>query len=234
MMLRPLVLATAVALATSASVSFGFGLPTVPKAPAAADNGSVSADAVDQFIVTGAASSALINDARVLLAAALSTKEERAQLMSQREQLKKGLDAKDKKAQDELKASNQSLDAKLAATTADEKAMESLKSLSAEQKKAVANSAINLAYGILLQKEQVAAGQAMISQIGANPRLASKLPAIKDTVTTMTTNLSGTAGYVVNFPKLFAALGVSPKMPASKDDKPAEAPASVEELFAER
>lgn len=233
MMLRKLVTATAVALSLASGASWGFGLPKVPgvAAPAAADSGGVSADAVEQFIVTGQASNALISDARALLAIALSTKDERAQLKSQREQLQKGLDAKDKKAVEDMKALNASMDAKIAAATNDQKALDNLKALSAEQKKAVANSALNLAYGILLQKEQVTAGQNMVTQISSNPRLATKLPAIKDTVATMTANLSGTGSYLANFPKLFGALGVSVKMPTSKDDKPADMTAQMADAF---
>lgn len=234
-MLRKSVLATGVALVLCSGVSWGFGLPKMPSVPAApaAGNSGVSADAVDQFIVAGQASNAAISAAREMLAAALSTKEERAKLISQREQLKKGLDAKDKKAIEEARAINASLDAKLKTDLADQQKLDSLKSLSADQRKAVANSALNLGYSILLQKEQVAVGQGMISQIAANPMLAAKLPAIKDTVAAMASNLSGTAGYLTNVPKLFGALGVQAKLPTSKDEKPADATANLADVFAE-
>jgi hypothetical protein len=236
MMLRKSVLATGVALVLCSGVSWGFGLPKMPGVPAApaADNGGVTADAVDQFIVAGQASNAAIGAAREMLAAALSTKEERAKLISQREQLQKGLDAKDKKAQEEARAIIASQDAKLKTDLADQQKLDSLKSLSADQRKAVANSALNLGYSILLQKEQVAVGQGMISQIASNPRLATKLPAIKDTVAAMASNLSGTAGYLTSVPKLFSALGVQAKLPTSKDEKPADATANLADVFAEK
>lgn len=227
------VLATGIALTLmlGSGASFGFGIPKLPGKPAAAASGGVSADAVDQFIVAGQVSSATINDARSMLAAALSTKDERAKLISQREQIKKGLDAKDKKAADESKAFNESADAQIKAALADQQKLDTLKVLTADQRKAVANSALSLAYSVILQKEQVTAGQTMITQVSSNPLLATKLPAIKDTVSTMTTNLAGTAGYLASFPKLFSALGISAKMPQSKDDKPTEAPANLADVF---
>lgn len=237
MMLRKTALATGMAMVLCSSVSWGFGMPKVPgipAAPAAGKAGGVSADSVDQFIVAGQASNLAISEARLMLAAALSSKEERAKLISQREQLKKGLDAKDKKAVEEAKAIAESLDAKLKTDLADQQKLESLKALSADQRKAVANSALNLGYGILLQKEQVSVGQNMVSQIAANPMLAAKLPAIKDTVTTMTSNLAGTAGYLANFPKLFSALGVKAQLPTSKDEKPADATADLALTFADQ
>lgn len=235
MMLRKTVIATGVALVMASGVSWGFGLPKVPGLPAAAaggaQSGGLTADSIDQFIAAGVASNAAMSDARTMLATALATKEERAKLVSQREQLKKGLDAKDKKAAEEAKAFTESLDAQLKSGFADQAKLDTLKSLSADQKAAVVSSALNLAYSVILQKEQVAAGQGMISQISANPMLATKLPAIKDTVATMASNLSGTAGYLANLPKLFTTLGVQAKLPTTKDEKPAEASADVAKLF---
>ncbi len=234
MMMRKSILATGVALVIASSVSWGFGLPKIPGVSAATsgDSGGVTADSVEQFVVAGQVSNLAINEARVMLAAALSTKEERAKLMSQREQINKGLDAKDKKAAEESKAFAESLDAQLKAGLADQSKVDSLKSLSADQKKAVGNSVLSLGYGIMLQKDQITAGQNMITQMSSNPMLATKLPSIKNTVTTMAANLSGTAGYITNLPKLLSAVNVKAKMPTSKDDKPAEAPANITDVFA--
>lgn len=219
MMLRRFVILSGLALAVLSGISHGFGLPKVPGLPAAA-SGGVSADAVDAFLVIGAESNKLIGDSRLILATALATKDERAKIMSQQEQLKKGLDAKDKKVADELKAFNASLDAQILASASNEQAQASLKNLTAEQNKLVVGSMKNLAYGILLQQQQVTAGQNMVSAVSANPMLATKLPAIKDTITSMTSNISGTVGYLAKFPQLFKAMGASAVLPKTVDEKP--------------
>lgn len=224
MMLRKLALASGIAALLAAGTSYGFGIPKVPGVPAApaapGAGGGVTADAVDQFIVTGQQSSNLINNARTILVAALSTKEERAKLLSQTNQLKQGLDAKDKKAIEENKNLQTTNDAQLAAKLKDQAAIDNLKNMSAAQRKLVVDSAMNLAYGVVLQKDQVTVGQNMVSQVASNPMLAAKLPAIKDTVATMAANLGGTGKYLMDFPKLFAALGASVKLPTSADQKP--------------
>lgn len=223
MVLRKFVIATGVALSLTAGASYGFGLPKIPGAPSlpgAGGGSAISGDAVEQFVQAGQQTSELISNARGILTLALSTKEERALLLSQTEQLKQGLAAKDKKAIEDSKAMQSTLDAQLQAKLSDQAALDRLKSLSAEQRKLVVGSALNLAYGVLMQKDQIAVGQNMITQVTSNPTLVAKLPAIKDTVATMVSNLGGTAKYITEFPKLFGALGVTVKAPTSVDEKP--------------
>lgn len=221
-----LVISSGIALAMLSGVSHGFGLPkmpSVPGLPAAAGGGSgaaVNGDAVDSFLAIGAESNRLISDSRVILATALATKEERAKIISQQEQLKKGLDAKDKKAIQDSKDFSASLDAQLQAKAGDEAAVANLKNLTAEQSKKVIDSMRNLAYGVMLQQQQVTAGQNLVSAVTANPMLAVKLPAIKDTISTMSGNISGTVGYLTKFPSLLKGMGVSAVLPKSVDEKP--------------
>lgn len=236
MKFRKLVISSAVSLALMSGLSHGFGLPKVPKVPglpvASGSGDAVNADAVDAFIATGAASNKLISDSRVILATALSTKEERAKIKSQQAQLKQGLDAKDKKAIQAAKEFNASLDAQLQAKAGDEAAVATLKNLTAEQSKLVLDSMMNLAYGVMLQQQQVTAGQSLVSAVSANPMLVTKLPAIKDTVTTMTGNISGTVGYLAKFPALLKGMEVSVMLPKSVDEKPQQlAESALDDFF---
>lgn len=240
MKLRNLVITSGITLAMMSGISHGFGLPKIPAVPgipAAAGGGSGSAvngDAIDAFLSIGAESNKRISDSRIILASALATKEERAKIISQQAQLKKGLDAKDKKAAEQLKEFNASLDAQLQAKAGDDQALAGLKSLTAEQGKLVVGSMMNLAHGILLQQQQVTAGQSLVSAVSANPMLVTKLPAIKDTITSMAGNISGTVGYMTKFPALFKAMGVSAVLPKSVDEKPEAVSAdALADIFAE-
>lgn len=224
MILRKFVISSGLALTVLSGLSHGFGLPKVPGLPVAAggtNSGAVSADAVDAFLTLGVESNKLIGDSRQLLATALATKEERAKIKSQQDQLQKSLDAKDKKAIEQMKKEiSASQDAQILASAGSEQAQANLKNLTVEQRKLVVNSMKNLAYGIMLQQQQVTAGQNMVSAVSANPMLATKLPVIKDTITSMTNNISGSAGYLVKFPQLFKAMGVSAVLPKTVDEKP--------------
>lgn len=229
MMLRKFVVSSGLALTMLSGISHGFGLPKIPGLPAipgvpsalTGGVGAVNGDAVDAFLAIGAESNKLIGDSRSILALALATKEERAKIKSQQEQLQKGLDAKDKKAIEQLKKEiSASQDAQIQASASNEQALAGLKDLTAEQSKLVVSSMKNLAYGILMQQQQITAGQNMVSAISANPLLVTKLPAIKDTIMSMTSNISGSVGYLAAFPQLFKAMGVSAVLPKTADEKP--------------
>lgn len=219
-------------LATTAmsSAHAGFGLPKLPGLPSVpgltSSSSSFSADSVEQFIAVGQDSATLINTARYNLAMALSTKEMRAQLAQQQAQIKAGLDAKDQKAQDQNKTFQASLDAELKAKLESDAARQQLASLTADQLKLVADSAVQLGYGILLQKEQITTGQNMISAISGNPMLVTKLPAIKNAVGTMTSNISGAGSYVFKLPALLKSANISITLPTDTSSKPTALAAS--------
>ena len=231
--MRKLILSLAMIAATTTTASYGFGLPKIPGVPAALGGGgssAVSGDSVEKFITIGQESAALINSARVNLALALSTKEDRAKIAQQQAQIKAGLDAKDQKAKDQQKEFQSSLDATLKANIESGAAEKQLSTMSQEQLKLVLGSVLQLGYGIILQKEQIPAGQNMISAISSNPMLATKLPAIKDVLSTMTGNIAGAGGYLLKLPTLLKSANIAVTLPTDSSSKPAQV--STEDMMA--
>lgn len=206
------------------SYGFGFGVPSLPGVGAVtgAGGGGLSGGSVDQFIAASKASNTLINKSRVNLALALSTQEERAKIKDQQAQIQKGLDSNDKTAVEQNREFMTSLDATIKQKANDDQATQQLKSLTADQSQAVAKSLANLGLGLLMQKDQITAGKSMITGISSNPTLISKLPDVKDAVSTMGDNISGTAGYIGTLPKLFQSAGIKVAMPTDTTSTPVE------------
>lgn len=221
--MRRLVIPLTLLAVTLTNNAYSFGLPKIPSLGTGSSSSSdsqVSGDSVDKFIVVGAESSKMIDDARFNLALALSAKDERNKLKQQQEQIKKGLDAKDQKAIDDNKAFQASLDAQLKADLESDKAQQQMSSLSTDQLKFVAGSVVQLAYGVLLQKEQIPLGQNMITAISANPLLLAKAPAIKNSISTMTSNVVGAGSYMMKLPTLLKSANISVTLPTDSSSKP--------------
>ena len=204
--------------------SYGFGIPKVPGlggGASASGGSSVTGDAVDKFVSLGTDSSAKINQARDTLAIAFTKKEDRAKLFQQLDQMKKGLADKDnKKAKDDYAKFQQSNDAVINTNLANGEAEKRLSEMGTDQVEKVGKSVLLLAHGILIQKEQIPAGQDMITAISSNPMLATKLPAVKDTVMTMTDNVKTAGAYLIKLPGLLKTAKVNITLPTDSSSKP--------------
>lgn len=197
-----------------------FGLPKVPGVPGAGGGGGgASAADVDAFLAQGEAATALFVKAQIGIVSALKTKEERAKMMSEYEVIKKGIDAKDKKAFDDQKNFSKTLDAELNAKAGDVAAQENLKNLSAEQKVAVAKSMGNLGLAVLMQKKQIETGTALVGGVSSNPMLAAKALALKDAVGTLGNNVKMGGSYLGKLPGLFKTAGISVTLPTDASGK---------------
>lgn len=217
----------AIASVTAATVSYGFGLPKNPADSGNSANSagsSVNAEAIDKFIALGAESSAQINGANELLLIALTKKEDQAKLKQQLSEMKAGLADKDSKKAQEAKEQyakfKESSQAEISAKIASGEAEKQMKEMSEEQLKKVSKSVMLLAYGLLIQREQLPAGQNMINAIGSNPMLLKKLPAVKDAVVDMGINVKNVAVYVVKLPTILKTANVTVTLPTDTSSKP--------------
>ena len=199
----------------------GWGLPASLPGTGGAQASGGGAD-VDKFLADGKASTAMINNSRDLLVKSISTKEERDAHQAKMDQIKKGLDAKDKKSSDDLKKLNEDDDSKLLAATSDKAAQDKLKNLNAEQKKAVMGAFTNLGLGILLQTQQIKTGQNLVSSAAGNMSLASKLPELKDAVADMGSNVKTGGELLSKLPALFKSANINVEVPKDTSTKPVD------------
>ncbi len=221
-MLKKIILIAGVSMSLVAPVCFAqFGLPAKPSMGGGSTSGASAAD-VDAFLVSGKISSELINKSRDLLVMAISTKEERAKLQASSDQIKKGLETGDKKAVEESKARQKSNDAVLNELANNKAAQETLKNLSSAQKEAVGDAMVNLGLGLLMQTAQVKVGENILKTASSNFALASKLPALKDGVSDMLSNIATLGVLVTKLPPLLKTADIKVKMPTDKSDKPVE------------
>lgn len=221
--MRTLMISLALVAATATTASYGFGLPKIPGVGSgASSSSSVSGDSVDKFLAIGLESSAKINQARDTLTVAFTKKEDRAKLQQQMAEMKKGLAVQDKKAIEDYQAFQKSNDALINTSLANGDAQKRLSEMSTDQLEKVGKSILLLAHGILIQKEQIPAGQEMISAISSNPMLATKLPAIKDAVSTMVGNVKDAGGYLIKLPGLMKTANINITLPTDTSTKPAD------------
>ncbi len=199
---------------------FGLGLPSFGGAGSASSESSAGSADVDTFLKQGKASAELINNSRDMLVKAISSKEDRAKLQAQLDQIHKGLAANDKKAAEDLQKYNADADAKLAAAANDKAAQDNLKNLSKDQKAAVAKAFGNLALGVLMQTQQLQTGQNLVKSAAGNFALASKLPDLKDAVSDMGSNVKTGAELVSKLPGLFKSANIEVVAPKDATTKP--------------
>ena len=221
--MRKILIVLSLMSATAATTSYGFGLPKIPGVgggASASSGSSVSGDAVDKFIAVGAESTAAINEANKVLAFALTKKEDKAKLAQQIQEMDKGLASKDEKERKAAQAVQASLAATIAEQLSSGEAEQRLSELSIDQLEKVGKSVLYLGYGILVQKEQLPAGQNMITAISSNPMLATKLPAVKNTVTDMASNIKNVGGYLFKLPTLLKTAKVNITLPTDTSTKP--------------
>lgn len=217
-MLKKMLVSVVAVAAMSAPLSYGFGLPKMPAAVGGASGGASAAD-VDTFLAQGAISSELFNKAQAQIAYALASKEQKDKLKSLLEQQKTAIAAKDSKATDATKAFNDEA-ASIIKNTSDAEAQENLKNLSADQVSSAAKSVKNLALAVMMQKEQIATGQSLVQSATGNLALATKLVALKESITTLGSNISMGANYVTRLPSLFKSAGISVTLPTDTSSKP--------------
>ncbi len=221
-MLKKIILIAGVSMSLVAPVCFGqFGLPAKPSMGGGSTSGASAAD-VDAFLESGKASSELINKSRDLLVMAISSKEERAKRQASLDQIKEGLKTGDKKAAEAQKKMQQDDEAKLKGAEHDKAAQENLKNLSSAQKEAVGYSMGNLGLGLLMQTVQVKVGENILKTASSNMALASKLPALKDGVSGMLSNIGTLGELVTKLPPLFKTAGIKIEMPKDASSKPKE------------
>jgi hypothetical protein len=187
--------------------------------PGKSPSGVKAAD-VDSFLQGAHQATALVQTSASNLALAVASKEDQAKIQALIDANKKAESAQEKESTaKELLASDQAVLKKT-----DFENGEEVKAASKDEtrKKAIANSGYDLALGLLKDKLVADQGKDLVSKVGSDITLASKLGSIKDAVAATGDQMSGLGSVSMNLPKLFAKIGVDAKLPTSASDPPKE------------
>jgi hypothetical protein len=187
--------------------------------PGKSPSGLKAAD-VDSFLQGAHQATALVQTSASNLALAVASKEDQAKIRALIDANKKAESAQEKESTaKELLASDQAVLKKT-----DFENGEEVKAASKDEarKKAIAISGFDLALGLMKDKLVADQGKDLVSKVGSDMTLASKLGSIKDAVAATGDQMSGLGSVSMNLPKLFAKIGVDAKLPTSASDSPKE------------
>ena len=180
----------------------------------------VKAADVDTFLQSAKQATALVRTSASNLALAVASKEDRAKIQALIDANQKAESAQEKESTGkELQTT-----ATAVLQKTDFEKSEEVKAASKDdtRKKAIAASGYNLALGLLKDKVVADQGKGLVSKVGSDVTLASKVGGIKDAVGTAGDQMSGLGSVSANLPKLFAKVGVDAKLPTSADEAPKE------------
>ena len=216
-MMKKQVLAIVVAsalgvLATPANAQFG-------KLMGGLGGGSSSAAASadpQEFIKSALTAEKLMNNSVALLAASLSSKEKAAELEAQRKAANAITDAAEKQAKLNEVRKSEAASINEALNNANTEA--NIKKMGGQQRETLAAAAYNFMLALLQDKALLEQGQGLVSSLSSNPMNLSKVGGVKDSISSLTNQVSAAGSIAGKMPAIFTAVGV--KAPASKDEKP--------------
>ena len=132
-------------------------------------------------------------------------------------EINQGLKSDDKKvaekAKDDQKAFDESNQATLMKSKGNKDAEENLKNLSADQKKAVSGSFLNLGIAVLAQTAQLKTGQTILQSATGNMALVSRLPDLKSAIFDIGSNVKSGGEFLTVLPGLFKSAKISVTQP---------------------
>ena len=203
-----LIAATFGAIAMPAMAQFGNLLGGLSNSSA-----SVTPEA---FIESATAAEKLMNNSVTLLSRSLISKEQVAALVAQRKAANDTTDAAEKQAK--LTEVNKSELAALNEAMANSKIESDVKKIGGKQREELGAAGFNFMLALLQDKALVDQGKGLVSSLSSNPMNISKVGGIKDTIGSLSNQISAASNIAGKMPAIFTAVGV--KAPASKDEKP--------------
>ncbi len=207
-----------VVLSTASMPAHSFGLGNLTAAlPGSASASSVSAGDVDAFIQTAKEAELLIDKAADHIFKALANKEEVAKYEAALKAAEEIKDVKEREAKiNQIQADR---DVSLQKTMASKETEAKVKAMNTKQLANFSNAGFTFMLG-LLKDRQLADGSAnLVSGVAANPMLAGKLLALKDTASSVANQVQSASKIGEGLVKL-AKVGNVNIMPASASDKP--------------
>ena len=207
-----------VVLSTASMPAHSFGLGNLTAAlPGSASSSSVSAGDVDAFIQTAKEAELLIDKAADHIFKALANKEEVAKYEAALKAAEEIKDVKEREAKiNQIQADR---DVSLQKTMASKETEAKVKTMNTKQLTNFSNAGFTFMLG-LLKDRQLADGSAnLVSGVAANPMLAGKLLALKDTASSVANQVQSASKIGEGLVKL-AKVGNINIMPASASDKP--------------
>lgn len=197
-----------------------FGLGNLTAAlPGSSTSNAVSAGDVDAFVKTAKEAELMIDTAANYIFKAVANKEEISKYEEALKVANSLSDPKEKEAKiNQVKVDR---DTSLQKSLVSKETEAKVKSMSGDQLKHFGNAGFTFMLG-LLKDRQLAEGSAnLISGVSANPMLVSKLVVLKDTATSITTQVKSAAKIGEGLVKL-AKVGNINIMPSSASEKPKE------------
>ncbi|WP_374320782.1 hypothetical protein [Aquabacterium sp.] len=169
-----------------------------------------------EFIKSAQSAEKLMNNSLALLAVSLSSKEKAAELEAQRKAANAVTDSAEKQAKmtelhkSEAAAVNEAMN--------NSNTDANIKKMGGQQRDTLAASAYNFMLALLKDKALLEQGQGLVSSLSSNPMNMSKVSGVKDSMSSLTNQVSTASSIAGKMPAIFTAVGV--KAPASKDEKP--------------
>jgi hypothetical protein len=220
-LLSTLILSTATLTALPLTAS-AFGLSSITSAIPGVGGGStnaVSAGDIDTFIQTAKQADQLINQSTELMASSVESADQIAKQKAARDAANGIADPKEQKAAVEQLQTDAQTQLQKALSSDD--INNKIASMSAEQRKSFGAAAINFTIGLLKDKQLVSSSSSLVAGVTANPRLVTRLPDLKDVVSSVSSQASHSASIGMSLAKLVTS-GKIKALPTSADSKPVE------------
>jgi hypothetical protein len=221
-LLSTLMLSTATLTALPLTAS-AFSLSSITSAVPGLSGGSantVSTGDIDTFIQTAKQADQLITQSTELMASAVESEDQISKQKAARDAANTIADPKEQKAAvEQLQADEQT---QLQKTLSSDDINNKIASMSAQQRKSFEAAAINFTIGALKDKQLVSSSSSLVAGVTANPSLVTRLPDLRDVVSSVSSQASHSASIGMSLAKL-ATSGKIKTLPASADSKPVEA-----------
>jgi hypothetical protein len=206
MKLRVSILAStiAVGIAVCSSPAYSqFGGLSLPGAKKAQPAGGIDPDG---FLKTTRVAEGLMTKSLEQMSEVLATKEDIAKITALKKQADEATDPKEKEAIQQKIVASQS--ASLNQVNYDKLTSDEVQKMDSAKRQKLAGSSFNFLLAVLKDQELAGQSNGLISSLTGNPANLSKLGAVKDAASSVSTQLGVTSSLVGKMPKLFAAVGV--------------------------
>ena len=156
-----------------------------------------------------------MNNSVTLLAVSLSSKEQAADLESQRKAANAITDPAEKK--DKLTELRKSETAAVNEAVSNANTEANIKKMDNQQRESLIAGAYNFMLALLQDKALLEQGKGLVTSLSTNPMNISKVGGLKDSISSLTNQVSAASSIAGKMPAIFTAVGVKP--PTSKEDK---------------
>jgi len=214
-------LAAALAINAPEALAFGIGslTPAIPGLGGGAASSNVSAGDIDAFIKTAQDADAMIASSTDYIFRALADQEAIAKLDAERAAANAIADPKEKQAALDKIKDDEATAAQKALVSDD--VQQKLSRMSKKQLTEFGNAAFTFMLGVLKDKQLADGSRALVAGVAANPMLAPRLGALKDAVSSVSSQAVNTAKIGDGLVKL-AGAGKIITLPKSASEAPKE------------